>query len=76
MKKEEYYEIRGSISKTRLARAYAPELADSSARKRLVQWLHHHPTLIRQLEATGYTKNARIFTPNQVRIIFDCLGEP
>lgn len=76
MKKTQEHVFRGSISKTTLARAYAPELADSSARKRFAQWLYHHPTLIKQLEATGYTKSTRIFTPNQVRIIIDCLGEP
>lgn len=74
--KEYRNEFQGTISKTSLAMAYAPELSEASARKRLVKWLNHHPTLMQRLEATGYSKSTRIFTPAQVSIIFECLGEP
>lgn len=69
-----YYQ--GGVGKSQLAKAYSTELSYDSARKRLISWMDRHPTLMKRLEATGYRRNSRVFTPAQVKIIFDCLGEP
>lgn len=65
-----------SYSKGELAALYAPDIAPSSACKRLAAWMLHHPTLMSDLRQTGYEDKQRTFTPLQVRLIFDALGEP
>lgn len=65
-----------SYSKGELAALYAPNIAPSSACKRLTQWMLHHPTLMTDLRKTGYTEKLRTFTPLQVSLIFEALGEP
>ncbi len=65
-----------SYSKGELASLYAPNIAPSSACKRLAAWILHHPTLMSDLRQTGYTDKQRTFTPKQVELIFEALGEP
>ncbi len=65
-----------SYSKGELAMLYAPDIAPSSACKRLAAWMLHHPTLMTDLRKTGYTDKQRTFTPLQVSLIFEALGEP
>ncbi|MDY3284552.1 MAG: DUF4248 domain-containing protein [Prevotella sp.] len=38
--------------------------------------MHLYPGLMEQLAAIGYTERSRSFTPAQVRLIVDALGEP
>lgn len=65
-----------SYSKGELAMLYAPDIAPSSACKRLAAWMLHHPTLMTDLRKTGYTDKQRTFTPLQASLIFEALGEP
>lgn len=59
-----------------LAQMYNPLLTNSAARKKLYVWMERHPTLMSDLRKTGYTAKQRTFTPLQVRLIFEALGEP
>ena len=59
-----------------LAKCYNPDLSDSAARKRLAQWIAFHPTLSADLAKAGFKPSQRIFTPRQVELIFEALGEP
>lgn len=65
-----------TYGKGELASLYAPNIAPSSACKRLTAWMLHHPTLMSDLRQTGYTEKQRTFTPRQVELIFEALGEP
>ena len=65
-----------AMSKQELAQMYAPDLTPHAAVNRLMTWIHHHPTLTEELHRTGYRKTARVFTPRQVHLIVDYLGEP
>ena len=65
-----------SLSWTELALAYAPDLSEASARKRLREWLHFSPELMERLQAAGYRERQRVLTPKQVKIIMEHLGEP
>lgn len=62
--------------KGELSCMYNPDISASAARKRFSHWMHHHPTLMQNLFDTGYDEKQRTFTPKQVRLIFDALGEP
>ena len=64
------------MSKKQLALAYAPELSESGAYKRLHQWLHFNKQLMSDLYAANYQDSQRVFTGKQVAIIFQYLGEP
>lgn len=65
-----------SYGKGELATLYAPNITPAAACKRLAAWILHHPTLMSDLRQTGYEDKQRTFTPRQVRLIFDALGEP
>lgn len=62
--------------RTELAAIYCPHLSPVSAWRKLKKWIALHPTLPERLAATGYTSRARGFTPAQVALIVDALGEP
>ena len=59
-----------------LASIYSPSIMPRSAWRRFQNWMEKSPDLLPRLYATGYDTNQRIFTPIQVRIIVECLGEP
>ena len=42
----------------------------------LMCWIHRCAPLWEQLQAAGYEKNCKTFTPRQVRAIVEQLGEP
>ena len=65
-----------TMSKRELAQLYAPELTPHAAVNRLMNWIRNHPTLTSALHQTGYRKTARIFSPRQVELIVEHLGEP
>ena len=58
-----------------LALLYLPHCTPQSAGTLFSRWLRA-PGLRAQLEAVGYQARQRIFTPKQVAIIVDYLGEP
>lgn len=59
-----------------LAQLYSPDIAPLSAWKRLKQWIIIHPTLMQELTSSGYNPKQRMFTPLQVRMIVNAIGEP
>ena len=65
-----------AMSKRELAMLYALDLTPRSAVNRLMLWINHNPALVAALQATGYRKTAKIFSPIQVKLIYTYLGEP
>ncbi len=65
-----------TYGRTELALLYSPELSAQGAWRKLLRWINHHPTLSTRLAATGLTSHSRVFTPAQVRLIVEALGEP
>ncbi len=59
-----------------LAEAYNPTVCHARAVQILNDWIAHHPTLLSSLQALGYKKTQKLFTPAQVALVFDALGEP
>ena len=68
--------IRGPYSKCELARAYAPDIAPTSALNRLAQWIRLNRPLSEALRETGYYARQHVFTSRQVELIFHYLGRP
>lgn len=62
--------------RTELARMYSPHVCDDAAWRKLRRWMEHSPGLMEQLEATGYCRTQRSFTPKQVKLITDAIGTP
>ncbi len=61
--------------KTELALLYSPAVSPEVARRRLAYWILRYPGLSERLCAHG-GKYAHFYTPAQVRILFEALGEP
>lgn len=62
--------------KGELAAAYNPEIAPHSALNKLAGWIKRNRKLYEALLETGYSDRQQSFTPKQVRLIFEYLGEP
>lgn len=70
------FEIR-QYGRTELAQAYSPDITPEAAWKKLRGWIDIYPGLNEQLTAAGYNPSRqRIFTPAQVRMIVEAIGEP
>lgn len=65
-----------AMGKRELAQLYAPDLMPRSAVNRLNRWISIHPVLSAELRKTGYRKTCKIFSPRQVELIVEHLGEP
>ena len=63
-------------SKQELAVMYLPDLLPKSAVNRLTIWIKRCTPLMQQLISTGYTPTQRYYTPRQVSLIVEYLGEP
>lgn len=66
-----------AYSKAELAMLYFP--TDSNTHisvNRLMSWINRNTTLLAALYTSGYRKSSKFFTPRQVRLIVDYLGEP
>lgn len=72
---EETWKVR-PYSKCELARAYAPDIAPTSALNRLAQWIKLNRPLSEALRQTGYHTRQHVFTSRQVELIFHYLGRP
>ena len=59
-----------------LARCYAPNITAGPARRKLMYWISLQPALVDALHASGFSQKVRSFTPAQVRLIVEALGEP
>lgn len=69
------FQIR-TYGKGELAQLYCPNITTAAARKKLMIWLHYYPNLIDNLRVIGFSDTSKTFTPAQVRLIVDALGEP
>lgn len=59
-----------------LAMMYSPGIAPESAWRKLKRWMQLSPGLLASMRGKGYDGRSRSFTPAQVRLIVEALGEP
>lgn len=62
--------------RTELAQIYCPSLSSQSAYRKLSRWIDLYPGLRRELDVLGTSPKSRSYTPAQVRLIVEALGEP
>ncbi len=72
---EESFKIK-SYGIGKLARLYCPDVHPHTALRKLNEWIDLYPGLRQQLLEAGMKPGSRIFTPAQVKLIVDALGEP
>lgn len=65
-----------TFSHQELAVMYFPDVRPESASSMLSRWINRDPELLDELRRMGYRKHQRTFTPRQVNILFDHLGDP
>ena len=75
MEQEEHFQCR-AYGKSELAQLYCPYIEPKTAVAKLKRWIALKPGLSEALEATGLTPFAKQYTPAQVRLIVEGLGEP
>lgn len=80
MKKEEEedekpFQVK-SYGKSELAALYLPEISPKSATETVRKWIERAPGLSDALTATGLQPLDKRYTPAQVRMIVEALGEP
>lgn len=61
---------------TELAQLYFPNSLPKSAGQQLTRWICRDEDLLDALRHAGYKKGQRIYTPRQVSILVDQLGDP
>ena len=72
---EEEFIIR-QYTKKQLALMYFPDSNPRTAVKHLMAWIRLCTPLWSELQTTGYQKMSKNFTPRQVKLIIEYLGEP
>lgn len=65
-----------SYGKSELASLYIPNILPGSAMREFNEWIAAFPGLMESLYATGLARKSKRYTPAQVRLIADALGEP
>ena len=65
-----------TYSHQELAVLYFPDILPESASSQLSRWINRDPDLLGELRRVGYIKHQRTFTPRQLNILFDHLGNP
>jgi len=66
-----------SYSKKELSLCYFPTSENPhSAVNRLMAWINRCEPLCKALEAEGYQKTSKWFSPREIRLIIQYLGEP
>lgn len=65
-----------SYSKSELAMLYSPYITPKAAVRKLNRWIAIKPGLTERLCQAGVLPNAKCYTPFQVYIIVEALGEP
>jgi len=65
-----------AYTKKELALMYFPDSSPRTAVSHLMSWIRRCGQLWELLQATGYETTSKTFTPRQVRIIVEQLGEP
>lgn len=63
-------------TKKELALMYFPDSTPRTAVGHLMTWICRCKPLVEDLEASGYEKSAKAFSPRQVKLIVEYLGEP
>ena len=63
-------------TKKELALMYFPESTPSTAVNHLMAWIRRCTPLWAALQAKGYQRMSKSFTPRQVSLIVEYLGEP
>lgn len=71
----EPFKIR-TYGRTELAQLYCPGFCPQAAFRKLNQWIDFHPTLWSELHALVPSDKVRTYTPAQVQLIYNALGEP
>ena len=71
----EAFKIR-AYSKKELALMYFPDSQPRTAVNHLMAWIRRCTTLWQQLQDMGYQTTCKAFTPREVRVIVNQLGEP
>lgn len=71
----ETFKIR-TYGRTELALLYSPCLSAQGAYRKLMKWIVYHPGLSEQLAELGLNPRSRVYTPAQVKVIVEALGEP
>lgn len=61
---------------TELAILYFPGILAKSASSQLSSWINRDEDLLAELKKAGYKKGQRMYTPRQVAILRDHLGDP
>ncbi|MBR5351627.1 MAG: DUF4248 domain-containing protein [Prevotella sp.] len=74
MKNDEF--VIRAYGRSELALLYSPDISAMAAYKRLCRWIAHYPGLQEQLERVGHSSHSRQYTPMQVKLIVEALGEP
>lgn len=72
---EKKFRIR-SYGKSELAALYVPDITPKSAGEVLRRWIAKYPGLSEALAATGLEDTDKRYTPAQVRLIVEAIGEP
>jgi hypothetical protein len=67
---------RNSYSRSELAALYLPDFTPRAAIRQINNWMGVHPWLKKRLLEAGADDHTRFYTPRQVEIIFEALGEP
>ena len=65
-----------TYGRTELAQLYSPYITPDAAWRRLRRWIMFNQSLTQKLAASGYVPTQRVFTPIQVALIMEELGEP
>lgn len=65
-----------SYGKGELAMFYIQGVAQQTAVRQFNTWIRTSPGLEEELQKTGLSRTGRRYTPVQVRLIVDALGEP
>ena len=65
-----------TYGKSELALLYNPYITPKAACKKLNLWISLQPRLVVSLREAGLTTLSRSYTPAQVRLIVDAIGEP
>ena len=63
-------------AKSELAQLYTPNICPRAACKKLQMWIGRNAELCDALQRSGLAPHSKTFTPYQVRLIVDALGEP
>lgn len=73
--KEEPFQCH-AYGKSELALRYCPDIEPKTAVAKLNRWITLKPGLKDALAATGLCPRAKQFTPAQVQLIINAIGEP